>query len=193
MASRSTSMARPASSRSRASSGKSSSCTEIRWLGTTPAVRSNQNLERPVRTRPLSGIGVGMITSNAEIRSDATSSMRSPKLYSSRTLPEASCRSSSFSDTRGSQSLHGAVEDLVHVAKHVLQVEGAVERTLVQQLGGLGIGLEQAPDRHLLVPGPQSVSLDDLVGALALQPRVHQRKQGAAREDEPVRGVHVAE
>jgi hypothetical protein len=40
-------------------------------------VRENQKADMPVSTRPLSGIGVGRITSNVEIRSDATSSSRS--------------------------------------------------------------------------------------------------------------------
>ena len=55
-----------------------------------PSVRPNQKCERPVSTRPLSGIGVGRTTSKAEIRSDATIRSRSPKPYISRTLPEAS-------------------------------------------------------------------------------------------------------
>ena len=54
------------------------------------SVRPNQKWERPVSTRPLSGIGVGRTTSKAEMRSDATISSRSPKPYISRTLPDAS-------------------------------------------------------------------------------------------------------
>ena len=55
--------------------------------GRCPAVRSNQNTDRPVRTLPLSGIGVGSTTSYAEMRSEATISRRSPRSYISRTLP----------------------------------------------------------------------------------------------------------
>ena len=62
----------------------------MRWLGTISSVRPNQNCERPVSTRPLSGMGVGRTTSNAEMRSDATISSRSPKPYISRTFPDAS-------------------------------------------------------------------------------------------------------
>ena len=52
-------------------------------------VRPNQKRDRPVSTRPLSGTGVGSTTSNAEMRSDATSSSRSSSsAYRSRTLPE---------------------------------------------------------------------------------------------------------
>ncbi len=49
-------MARP-----RTSSG--TSVRETMWLGQMAAVRSNQNADRPVSTRPLSGIGVGCTTS----------------------------------------------------------------------------------------------------------------------------------
>src|SRR5687767_2974340 len=60
-----------------------------RWFGMIPAVSANQNRDNPVSTRPLSGISVGMTTSNALIRSDATSTIRPPgSSYRSRTLPE---------------------------------------------------------------------------------------------------------
>jgi hypothetical protein len=62
----------------------------MRWLGTISSVRSNQNFESPVSTRPLSGIGVGRTTSKAEMRSEATISRRSPNPYISRTFPDAS-------------------------------------------------------------------------------------------------------
>src|SRR5438128_9674113 len=110
-------MERPARSGSRrACSGKSRCSVEIRWFGVIRAVCSNQNADSAVSTRPLSGIGVGMITSNALIRSDATISIVSPKLYISRTLPEASCRLASWSDTLHLQGVEGAFEDLVDVA-----------------------------------------------------------------------------
>ena len=44
--------------------------------GRSPPVSANQNRDRPVRTRPLSGIAVGRTTSNALIRSEATSTSR---------------------------------------------------------------------------------------------------------------------
>src|SRR3989337_48858 len=43
--------------------------TPSRWLETMPPVRANQKRDRPVRTRPLSGIAVGSTTSNAASRS----------------------------------------------------------------------------------------------------------------------------
>ena len=36
---------------------------EMKWLGTMLSVSSNQKVERPVSTLPLSGIGVGWTTS----------------------------------------------------------------------------------------------------------------------------------
>src|SRR5262245_31098375 len=70
-------------------SGRSEGATPTRWFGTIACVFENQNRDRPVRTRPLSGISVGRTTSKADRRSDATSSNRSsPIAYRSRTLPE---------------------------------------------------------------------------------------------------------
>src|SRR5258705_2623885 len=69
--------------------GISSGATPTRWFATRSPVRPNQNRDRPVRTRPLSGIGVGRTTSKALSRSDAIRSRRSsPTAYRSRTLPE---------------------------------------------------------------------------------------------------------
>ena len=48
--------------RPRASSG-TPSLTDSMWFGTIEVVRSNQNVDRPVSTAPLSGIGVGCTTS----------------------------------------------------------------------------------------------------------------------------------
>ena len=91
---RRTSMARPAShSRSSAEdSGNLATSAVSRWLATMCDVRSNQKRDRPVRTRPLSGIAWGRTTSNAEIRSVATISRSSPASKMSRTFPRA-CRS----------------------------------------------------------------------------------------------------
>ena len=44
------------------------------------AVRSNQKREIALSTRPLSGMGSGMITSKAEMRSEVTISMRSSSI-----------------------------------------------------------------------------------------------------------------
>ena len=50
----------------------------MRWFGTIFAVLRNQYVESWVRTLPLSGIGVGRTTSNAESRSLATMTSLSP-------------------------------------------------------------------------------------------------------------------
>src|SRR5436305_13700753 len=97
------------------------------WLRTIPRVRSNQKRESPVRTRPLSGIGVGSTTSNAEMRSDATSSSRSPNAYSSRTFPDAVWRRSSASGMGKLQVLERALEHVVDVAEEMVEIEDAIE------------------------------------------------------------------
>ena len=53
---------RTASARPRTSSG-TASVADTKWLGQMCTVRSNQKCESPVRTVPLSGIGVGWTTS----------------------------------------------------------------------------------------------------------------------------------
>ena len=68
---------RPARDFGPAVSGKSVGSDDTRWFGTRSAVCSNQNVDSAVRTRPLSGISSGSTTSNTEMRSDATMSMRS--------------------------------------------------------------------------------------------------------------------
>ena len=56
--------------------GQTLSEVEMRWLPTTPSRCSNQKADIAVSTRPLSGIGSAITTSNAEIRSDVTISRR---------------------------------------------------------------------------------------------------------------------
>ena len=47
------------------------------WLAMTCSVRANQKLDTWVSTRPLPGIGVGKMTSKAEMRSLVTMSSSS--------------------------------------------------------------------------------------------------------------------
>ena len=63
---RRTSTARPATA--------SGTSVETTWLGTTSASCSNHHSDSCVRTLPLSGISLSRMWSNAEIRSEATSS-----------------------------------------------------------------------------------------------------------------------
>jgi hypothetical protein len=67
---------RPSHSGFCASAGRPSSLVDRRWLPTTPSNLSNQNADMAVSTRPLSGTGSSITTSNAEIRSDVTISNR---------------------------------------------------------------------------------------------------------------------
>src|SRR5204863_7731315 len=123
--------------------------------------------------------------------SDATISIVSPKLYISRTLPEASCRLARWSDTLHLQGVKGALEDLVHVTQEAIEVEHPVERGGVEQGGGLGVRLQQAPERHLLIPGAKGVSLGDLISPLARRPGLDHRQQRAAGEHQAVRRLEI--
>ena len=67
----------PGSARRRTAPGTTRRSALTTWLPTRSAVRSNQWSERPVSTRPLSGIGSGSTTSKALMRSVATSSSAS--------------------------------------------------------------------------------------------------------------------
>src|SRR5687767_22763 len=72
-------------------SGNFEISVSTRWFGTICAVCANQKFESCVSTLPLSGIGVGSTTSNAERRSLATiTRCSSPASYTSRTLPSRS-------------------------------------------------------------------------------------------------------
>src|SRR6185437_7535235 len=97
------------------------------WFGTIEWSRVNQKPERPVSTRPLSGISVGSTTSKVEMRSLATSSRRSASSSKiSRTLPLATWTAVSgmnwflLAGHEGGQS----VEDDVGVRERVVKVEG---------------------------------------------------------------------
>ncbi|CPL89519.1 Uncharacterised protein [Bordetella pertussis] len=60
----------------------------MEWLGRIWASLRSQKSVSSVSTWPLPGMGSSRMTSNAEMRSDATiSSLSSPTAYISRTLP----------------------------------------------------------------------------------------------------------
>src|SRR4051812_36127032 len=188
-------MARPARSGFPcASSGKSATFTLSMWLRTSPRVRSNQKSESPVSTRPLSGIGVGSTTSNAEMRSEATISRRSPKPYISRTLPEATCSEARVvSDMGYLQAGKGTVEELVDVAEGRVEVEGAGERVARERLARPRVGLEGALQRAAALPGGEGCALHDLVGLLAREAGAHELEQHAPGEDDAARALEVLE
>src|SRR5712691_5874024 len=144
--------------------GMSSGATPTRWFATRSPVRPNQNRDRPVRTRPLSGIGVGSTTSKALSRSDATRRRRSsPTAYRSRTLPER--RNESASGLAGGMDLGlQAVEsgdDGGDMAEVGGIIEAGVEVGEAHPLGDLRIDGEQVAQRRALVGGPQRGPLDD--------------------------------
>src|SRR5436853_6905381 len=99
------------------------------WFGTIDCSRENQKPDRPVSTRPLSGISVGRTTSKVEIRSLATSSSRSSSTsYSSRTLPLPTCvTASGMNRVLLSGELAQPLEDGVDVTCVPAEVEDRVE------------------------------------------------------------------
>src|SRR5207253_7018825 len=107
--------------------------SESRWFGTIAAVCANQYAERPVSTRPLSGISVGSTTSKVEIRSLATSSSRSSsRAYSSRTLPLPTWTASGMNRFLLGREGVEPLEDGVHVTG----VAGEVEHRVELETGG---------------------------------------------------------
>src|SRR4051812_2700442 len=156
-------------------------------------VRANQKPERPVRTRPLSGIGVGRTTSNVEMRSLATSSRRSSSsAYSSRTLPLPTC--TAVSDMDGLLLLGeamDAVEDAVEMGDGGGEIEHLVEPFRAEAAGDRGVGTRELDEVALFVPGAHRRDLHERVGVGALEPRLDERKQQPVREEQVVRRVEV--
>src|SRR6185312_14272727 len=156
-------------SRRRHSVERPSARKASRWLAQTLRVRANQNADRPVSTRPLSGISVGSTTSKVEIRSLATSSRRlSSIVNSSRTLPLATwVRVSDMGSLPvGGQGVQ-SVEDRVDVAGVGIEVEGGAE---LDAPGDALVGLDERTKVEALVPGSQGVLLHEPVGLVARQP-----------------------
>src|SRR3954451_6773012 len=131
--------------------------TASRWLGQMSCVRANQNAERPVSTRPLSGISVGSTTSKVEMRSLATSSNRSSSIVkSSRTLPLATCTRVSDTDFLLGELVQ-TVEDGVGVARIGAEVEYGRE---VDAAGDALVGGDELLEVEVLIPGAERVLLD---------------------------------
>src|SRR5256886_10981488 len=111
---------------------------ESMWFGTIACSSVNQKPERPVSTRPLSGISVGRTTSKVEMRSLATSSRSSSSSSKiSRTLPLARCTAGSGTQDfllpvgeRGE-----SLEQDVHVGERGLEIEAVVEPGRVEPPG----------------------------------------------------------
>src|SRR5512142_240256 len=153
------------SARPRSDSG-TSSVADSRWLATMWRVRSNQNTDSPVRTLPLSGIGVGCTASYVEMRSLATIRIRpetpfpGPSAYISRTFPLASRGRSARTLTWGdATSATGGRRlpsgDLVEAPEHlfgVAQVGGRIEDPIELQPRRALVGGEQLAQRHAVLP-----------------------------------------
>src|SRR3954451_11484473 len=129
----------------RHSGERPSSRRPTRWFGTIELVRANQNADRPVSTRPLSGISVGSTTSKTEMRSLATSSSRSSSsAYSSRTLPLP--RWIAVSDMHGlpvGGERAEALEDDVDVLHGRGQIEHALQCGRVEARRNLRVGKDE--------------------------------------------------
>src|SRR6059058_1447375 len=141
---------------------------ESMWFGTIGPSSVNQKPERPVRTRPLSGISVGRTTSKVEMRSLATRSRRSSsRAYSSRTLPLPTCMAASGMNRfllldEGVQ----AVEDGVDVTDGRVQVEDGVEVDAARELA---VRPDELGEVGLLFPGAHSVVLHRAIRLIARQ------------------------
>src|ERR1035437_6563011 len=174
----------------------------------TSAVWANQKRDRPVSTRPLSGIGVGRTTSKAAMRSLATSSRRSPTSNRSRTLPDrmnpaawtaapAALGSPGRSRAVGSaggigglllgrdkliESGHGGGD----VAQEVAFVEAGGKGLVGEPGRNVRIGGEHFAQLATFVGGSQGVALDHSVRLLPRHARfLDQRQQNAAAAVEP--------
>src|SRR5690242_15186821 len=156
-------------------------------------VRANQKPERPVSTRPLSGISVGRTTSKVEMRSLATSSRRSSSSsYSSRTFPLPTCVTASGMDCillPGELEVAQPLEDGVDVACVPAEVEELVE---LHAAGDLLVRAHQLAEVLLLLVRPQRIPLYEPVGVAARQPGLDEREEQPLAEEEPVAGLEIA-
>ena len=175
-------------------SGRVAGSVPSRWSGTRPPVSPNQKRDRPVSTRPLSGIGVGSTTSNAEMRSEATSSSRSSSsAYRSRTLPErrneagqprGGLERASFG--RGHQCVQ-PVQDGRGVLERQLVVEAGREQGRRERLAHLGSAASSSRKRPSLVGGAQRAR----AGRWRRRPRATGRPPRPARKDQPAGRVQA--
>src|SRR5262245_20758405 len=161
-----------------------------RWWGTIELVRANQNADRPVSTRPLSGISVDSTTSKVEIRSLATSRSRSSSsAYSSLTFPLPTCAASGMDGLLLPDERAQSLEDSVDVACVSSEVEDGIE---IDAAGKLPIGPHELAEVLFLVPGAECVTLDEPVCLVPGQPRLDQREQQTLAEEEAVARVEIA-
>src|SRR4249919_4133126 len=163
-------------SRRRASVERPSGRSAIRWFATTSRVRANQKPERPVRTRPLSGISVGRTTSNVEMRSLATSSRRpASSSNSSRTLPLPTWTAASGMDWLLSWGESGKpLEHSVDVPGVPAEIEDHVE---IDPARDRLVRSDELAEVPLLLQRLNRVRLDQPVRGVALEPGLDEREQ----------------
>ena len=156
-----------------------------------PAVSANQNRDRPVSSRPLSGITVGSTTSKAEIRSDATRSSRP-----SRQLVQVADLARSQEVVSAASGTLGLAIEVVPRRRH----SGASSRPMTSgtccrnaarrstrrarratACGDGRVDREQVAQRRPLVRGAQRGALDDRVRLLARQAAAAPRGRRARR------------
>src|SRR5919201_6120118 len=147
-----------------------------RWFGTISRVRANQKAERPVSTRPLSGISVGRTTSNVEIRSLATSRSRSSSSSnSSRTLPLPTWTAASGMNGFLPPGQSGEpLEDGVDMPGVPVEIEQVVE---VDAAGDLLVGADELAEVPLLLVRLECMPLDEPVGGVSLESRLDERQK----------------
>src|SRR5260221_4770229 len=171
------------------STGRTAGSVAIRWLGTIEAVRSNQNRERAVRTRPFSGIPGGRTTSNALRRSLATRSNRSvPIAYRSRTLPERMNRSAvsighdlSARRPLGRDQGVEAGDDGRHVTEKPAVVETGVQLGEREGPGDDWLERQEVAQRTPFVGGLERDPLHDRVRVVAAEPASNDERGQDAR------------
>src|SRR6476659_10328793 len=85
-----------------------------------------------------------------------------------------------------------ALEDGVHVARVVAEIEDRVERCRVEALADLSVGPHELGKVELLFPGAHRMSLHQPVRVVARKPRIDEREQQALAEEEPPAELEVA-
>src|SRR3954465_14150968 len=99
----------------------------------------------PVSTRPLSGMGVGRTTTNAEMGSDATRSSRSSSIANrSRTLPERTNPGTSSASGMGVVlQLLQAVDQCLDVGEQSGFVEAVGNLVRLEHGSNVGVGFHE--------------------------------------------------
>ena len=128
------------------------------------ACRSNQKCDRPVSTRPLSGISSGSTTSNTDTRSLATISSRSwLDLVELADLARVEMRQrrSSLIRRQVAPARRARRTTRPVLASARFRSKQASSRAVVERRRHVGVLGEQVAERALLLPRPHRVALHD--------------------------------